>query len=84
MVLPYTYATYIRAVCTNEQIGDCVSLTPDRKRKGRERITYAGVPTEIMALIDQVIESGKYGYLSRNQFLTESAKMRLRDLGYYK
>jgi hypothetical protein len=37
-----------------------------------------------MDLIDQVIQSGKYGYLSRNQFLTESAKMRLRDLGYYK
>jgi hypothetical protein len=61
-----------------------VSLTPDRKRKGRDRITYAGVPTEIMELIDQVLESGKYGYLSRNQFLTEAAKMRLRDLGYYK
>lgn len=61
-----------------------MSLTPDRKRKGRDRITYAGVPTEIMALIDQAIESGKYGYLSRNQFVTEAVKMRLRDLGYYK
>lgn len=58
-------------------------LVPE-KRKGRDRISYAGIPVEIMDLIDQVIQSGKYGYLSRNQFLTESAKMRLRDLGYYK
>ena len=60
------------------------SVAPDRKKKGRERVTYAGIPTEIMELIDQVIQSGKYGYLSRNQFITEAAKMRLRDLGYYK
>ena len=58
--------------------------TPQKKHGRRARVTYAGVPTEIMELVDKVIESGKYGYLSRNQFVNEATKMRPKELGYYK
>jgi metal-responsive CopG/Arc/MetJ family transcriptional regulator len=55
---------------------------PARKRESK--LTYCGIPTEIMKLVDQVIESRKYGYMSRNQFVNEAVKMRLRELGYYR
>jgi hypothetical protein len=57
---------------------------PRRPHGEPDRVTYAGVPREIMELVDQVIQSRKHGYLSRNQFVNEAVKMRLRDLGYYK
>jgi hypothetical protein len=53
-------------------------------KKPEKRIVNTGIPREIMAIVDKVIETGKYGYLSRNQFVLESVKMRLRDLGFYK
>jgi hypothetical protein len=55
-----------------------------RKAKRESKLTYSGIPTEIMHLVDQVIDSRKFGYLSRNQFVNEAVKMRLRELGFYK
>ena len=61
-----------------------VNHKKDSRPKRESKLTYCGVPTEIMKLVDQVVDSRKYGYLSRNQFVNEAVKMRLRELGYYK
>jgi len=41
------------------------------------------IPAEIIGRIDLVVESRKYGFRSRADFVIESIKMRLKELGYY-
>jgi len=41
-----------------------------------------GLPAEIVKLIDEVI-AAKWGFRSRNEFVLEAVKIRLKELGYY-
>jgi len=50
------------------------------KREGW--ITIA-LPEEIVRRIDKVIESKEYGFRSRNEFVLEAVKWRLKELEYY-
>ena len=78
----YQGDTYISLISANAET--MAPDNPQKKHGSRDRLTYAGIPSEIMELVDKVIESRKYGYISRNQFVNEAVKNRLRDLGYYK
>ncbi|MEM2263467.1 MAG: CopG family transcriptional regulator [Candidatus Bathyarchaeia archaeon] len=49
----------------------------------RKEWVYVGLPAEIVNLIDQVIAAKKWGFRSRNEFVLEAVKMRLKQLGYY-
>ena len=51
--------------------------------KGRGNWVYVGLPKEIVDRIDLVIESGKWGFRSRNDYALEAIKMDLRARGYY-
>lgn len=51
--------------------------------KGRGNWVYVGLPKEIVDRIDQIIESGKWGFRSRNDYALEAIKMDLRTRGYY-
>ena len=51
--------------------------------KGRGNWVYVGLPKEIVDRIDRVIESGKWGFRSRNDYALEAIKMDLRARGYY-
>ena len=51
--------------------------------KGRGYWVYVGLPKEIVDRIDQIIESGKWGFRSRNDYALEAIKMDLRTRGYY-
>lgn len=42
-----------------------------------------GIPDEICKLIDEVVKSKKWGFRSRSDFVVESIKMRLKELGFY-
>lgn len=50
------------------------------KREGWRTIA---LPEEIVRRIDKVVESREYGFRSRNDFVLEAVKMRLRELGFY-
>lgn len=49
----------------------------------RKEWVYVGLPAEIVKLIDEVITAKKWGFRSRNEFVLEAVKMRLKELGYY-
>jgi hypothetical protein len=51
--------------------------------KGRGNWVYVGLPKEIVDRVDAVIESGKWGFRSRNDYALEAVKMDLRTRGYY-
>ncbi|BBL45986.1 ribbon-helix-helix domain-containing protein [Metallosphaera sedula] len=42
------------------------------------------IPSELAELIDKVIESKRYGYRSRAEFVNEAIREKLRQLGYIK
>lgn len=42
------------------------------------------LPEEIVERIDRVVESREHGFRSRNEFVLEAVKWRLKELGYYK
>jgi len=48
-----------------------------------KRWVTIALPEEIIALIDKVVKSRKYGFRSRTDFVLEAVKLRLRELGYY-
>jgi metal-responsive CopG/Arc/MetJ family transcriptional regulator len=50
----------------------------------RKGWTSVALPDEIIKRIDDVIESKEHGFKSRNGFVLEAVKFRLKDLGYYK
>ena len=54
-----------------------------RKNSERKEWIYVGLPAEIVKLIDEVVNSRKWGFRSRSEFVLESVKMRLKDLGFY-
>jgi hypothetical protein len=54
-----------------------------RVLKDRGNWVYFGLPKEIFDRIDTVIESGKWGFRSRNDYALEAVKMDLRTHGYY-
>ena len=39
------------------------------------------IPTKLMEVIDEVIESGETTYNSKTEFIKEAIRMRLRDMG---
>jgi len=51
--------------------------------KPRRRYVNAGIPAEIMDLVDQVIDSHRYGFISRNGFILDAVKKQLEKLGFY-
>lgn len=51
--------------------------------KGRGNWVYVGLPKEIVDRVDAVIESGKWGFRSRNDYALEAVKMDLQTRGYY-
>lgn len=44
---------------------------------------YVGLPKEIIELVDKVIESRKWGFRSRNDYVLEAVKTDLKTRGYY-
>lgn len=54
-----------------------------RKCKGRGEWIYVGLPKEIVDIIDKVVESGKWGFRSRNDHVIEAVKTDLRSRGLY-
>jgi len=42
------------------------------------------LPEELVRIIDQVVASGKFGYRSRQDFVIDAVRIRLRELGYLK
>ena len=42
------------------------------------------LPDEIIKRIDKVVASKEHGFRSRNDFVLEAVKWRLKELGYYK
>lgn len=42
------------------------------------------IPEELAELIDKVIESRRFGYRSRAEFVAEAIREKLRELGYIK
>jgi Arc/MetJ-type ribon-helix-helix transcriptional regulator len=53
------------------------------KRGGRGSWVYVGLPKEIVDRIDEVIDSGKWGFRSRNGYVLEAVKTDLKTRGYY-
>jgi Arc/MetJ-type ribon-helix-helix transcriptional regulator len=51
--------------------------------KGRGNWVYVGLPKAIVDRIDTIIESGQWGFRSRNDYVLEAIKMDLRTRGYY-
>ena len=50
---------------------------------GRGNWVSVGLPKEIAVRIDKVIESGQWGFRSRNDYVLEAVKTDLRSRGYY-
>ncbi len=52
--------------------------------KGRSRYVYIAIPQELAEKIDEVINSERFGYRSRGEFVVEAVRKRLEELGYLK
>jgi len=50
---------------------------------GRGNWVSVGIPKEIAVRIDRAIESGQWGFRSRNDYVLEAVKTDLRSRGYY-
>ena len=55
---------------------------PKTTRRRDDWVTIA-LPKEIVDRIDAVVESKKFGFRSRADFVLEAVKMKLREFGYY-
>ena len=53
------------------------------KTKRRDDWITIALPKEIVERIDKVIESRKFGFRSRADFVLEAVKMKLKEFGYY-
>jgi hypothetical protein len=53
------------------------------KKGGRGNWIYVGLPKEIIEKIDEIIESEKWGFRSRNGYVLEAVKTDMRARGYY-
>ncbi len=52
------------------------------KKKSKKNIyTSVSIPITLAQRIDDVVESGKYGYQNRADFVLEAIRKRLRELG---
>jgi metal-responsive CopG/Arc/MetJ family transcriptional regulator len=51
--------------------------------RGRGNWVSVSIPKEIAVRIDKVIESSKWGFRSRNDYVLEAVKTDLRTRGYY-
>lgn len=49
----------------------------------RKEYANLSIPKELVIYIDMVIKSGKFGYRSRADFVTDAIRRRLEELGYY-
>ena len=52
--------------------------------KIRKKWISVKIPAELVEIIKQVVESGKYGYTSVSDFVTDAVRKRLRELDYLK
>ena len=53
---------------------------PKKARKPRDYTTVS-IPMSLAKRIDDVVQSGKYGYQNRSDFILEAIRKRLRELG---
>ncbi len=54
----------------------------DMKRKTKtKKYTSISIPIDLAKLIDKVVESGRYGYKNRADFVMDVIRDRLRKLG---
>lgn len=49
----------------------------------RKRYVTVSVPVELSEIVSKVVKSKKYGYISVSEFVKESIRERLRELGYF-
>jgi metal-responsive CopG/Arc/MetJ family transcriptional regulator len=56
---------------------------PKKSTKTRGRWTYVNIPSELMERIDAAVNSQKFGYRSRSDFVIDAIRTRLREIGYY-
>ncbi len=48
----------------------------------RKRYGTISLPQELLDRIEEVVDSGKFGYASASEFVKEAIRERLRELGY--
>ena len=53
-------------------------------KKPRIKWGTVRLPQQLIDIIDEVVKSGKYGYTSVSDFVTDAVRKRLRELGYLK
>ena len=46
------------------------------------RWTTVRIPQELVDLVKQVVDEGRYGYTSVADFVVDAVRKRLRELGY--
>ena len=54
-------------------------MTEESKRK---RYTSVSIPVRLAKIIEEVIESGVYGYTSVGEFVRDAVRRRLEELGF--
>lgn len=52
--------------------------------KKRKKWVSVKIPEELVNIIKEVVDSGKYGYTSVSDFVTDAVRKRLRELDYLK
>ena len=57
-------------------------MTPRITGKGRADYVTVKLPKGLADLIDEVIESGRFGYRTRGEFVSEAVRRLLKELGY--
>ena len=53
---------------------------PKMKQSGRKDYQPIAVPREIVTMIDQIIEDGRFIYVSRNDFVRDAVRRRIEDI----
>jgi Arc/MetJ-type ribon-helix-helix transcriptional regulator len=56
---------------------------PKGSKRGRGDWVYVALPKEIVDRIEEVIETRKWGFRSRNDYVLEAVKNDLKTRGYY-
>ena len=56
---------------------------PKTSRKKKVNYVTIKLPESIVKMIDEVIESNRYAYVSRADFVMDAVRKLLRELGYF-
>lgn len=51
-------------------------------KKGRKERKTVNVPLEMYEMVKKIVENGKLGYVSADDFIRDAIRKRLRELGY--